>query len=346
MKQTFKTAAVAGSVASLMALAACGGASSGSEGSGGDGGGSGSELNLVGFSVLEAANKEIISGFQATDEGKGTSFLPSYGASGDQSRAVEAGKKADIVHFSLEPDLQRLVDAGLVAEDWNAGPTKGILSQSVVVFVTRPGNPKGIESWEDLVKDDVEVITPNPASSGSAKWNILAGYGHTLADGGTEADAEKYLTSMLEHTVALPESGRDATTLFDSGTGDVLLSYENEAILAKQNGADIDYVLPDTTLLIENPGAVTTDAAPEAQGYLDYVLSEAGQEVYAKYGFRPLADVDVEVEGANDPADAFPEPETLLTVSEDFGGWAEANSKYFDEEKGIVTLIQQETGKE
>jgi sulfate/thiosulfate-binding protein len=341
MDTKFK-AGVAATVAGLLTLTACGGSSSAAGGEGG----SGAELDLVGFSVLEAANKEIIAGFQKSDDGAGTTFLPSYGASGDQSRAVEAGKAADLVHFSLEPDLQRLVDAGLVKDDWNTGPTKGILSQSVVVFVVRPGNPKNIQTWEDLVKDDVEVITPNPASSGSAKWNILAGFGHTLADGGSEDDAKKYLTSMLENTVALPESGRDATTLFDSGTGDVLLSYENEAILAKQNGADIEYVLPDTTLLIENPGAVTTDAKPEAQKYVDYVLSQAGQEVYAKFGFRPLVDVDVEVEGANDPADAFPEPETLLTITEDFGGWGEANTKYFDEEKGIVTLIQQETGKE
>src|SRR3712207_1789240 len=137
---------------------------------------------------------------------------------------------------------------------------------------------------------------------------------------------------MLENAAALPESARDATTLFDSGTGDVLLSYENEAILAKQNGAQIDYVLPDTTLLIENPGSVTKDAKPEAQEFVDFVLSDEGQSLYAKYGFRPLADVDVEVEGATDPADPFPAPGTLLTVADAFGGWGEANDKYFDEE--------------
>jgi len=332
------TTGLAGALAGLLTLTACGGGSDAATG----GSGSGAELNLVGFSVLEAANKEGIAGFQKTTDGEGTTFLPSYGASGDQSRAVEAGKAADVVHFSLEPDVQRLVDAGLVKDDWNTGETKGILSQSVVVFVVRPGNPKNIKTWDDLVKDDVSVITPNPASSGSAKWNILAAIGQA----GDEKAGEAYLTELLEHTAALPESGRDATTLFDSGTGDVLLSYENEAILAKQNGADIDYILPDTTLLIENPGAVTTDAKPQAQGFLDYVLSEEGQSVYAKYGFRPLSEVDVEVEGANDPANPFPAPATLLTVAEDFGGWSEANTKYFDEESGIVTKIQQETGKE
>lgn len=342
MNSKIKVAA-AGVVIGSLALTACGGASEANDGAGGGDGRT--ELNLVGFSVLEAANKDVIAGFEKTDAGKGVGFLTSYGASGDQSRAVEAGKAADVVHFSLEPDLQRVVDAGLVDAGWNTGPTRGILSQSVVVFVVRPGNPKGIDDWDDLVRDGVEVITPNPASSGSAKWNILAAWGQA-AEGSGDAQGEKYLTSLLENTVALPESARDATTLFDSGTGDVLLSYENEAILAKQNGAEIDYVLPDSTLLIENPGAITTEAKPGAQQFLDYVLSREGQETYAQYGFRPLVDVDVEVDGANDPSNPYPVPETLLTITDDFGGWAEANTVYFDEDEGIVTKILAETGKQ
>ena len=334
------TYTAAGLLMSSMALSACGGSSSAA--GGGEGG---DELSLVGFSVLEAANKEVTAAFTDSDAGSGASFLTSYGASGDQSRAVEAGKAADIVHFSLEPDLQRLVDAKLVADDWNTGPTKGILSQSVVVFVVRPGNPEGIEDWDDLVQDGVEVITPNPASSGSAKWNLLAAWGQATEEGGEKA-GEEYVTSMLENTVALPESGRDATTLFDGGTGDVLLSYENEAILAKQNGAEIDYVLPDTTLLIENPGAVTTDAAGPAQEFLDFVLSDEGQSIYAKFGFRPLADVETEVEGANDPSDPYPAPGTLLTIADTFGGWGEANGKYFDENTGLITELLAKTGKE
>ena len=334
------TAGLVGAVSALT-LSACGGGSSASEG----GGGEGAELDLVGFSVLEAANKEVTSAFSETDAGEGVSFLPSYGASGDQSRAVESGKAADIVHFSLEPDLQRLVDGDLVDASWSEGPTKGILSQSVVVFVVRRGNPEGIEDWDDLTKSGVDVITPNPASSGSAKWNLLAAWGQAVESGG-EAEGPKFLSAMLENIVALPESGRDATTLFDSGTGDVLLSYENEAILAKQNGAEIDYVLPDTTLLIENPGAVTKDAKPEAQEFLDFVVSEEGQAIYAKYGFRPLADIDVEVEGATDPADPFPAPGTLLTITDNFGGWGEANDKYFDEEAGLITELLAKSGKE
>jgi sulfate transport system substrate-binding protein len=236
----------------------------------------------------------------------------------------------------------------LVADDWNSTPSKGILTQSVVVMVVRSGNPKNIQTWDDLVKSGVKIITPNPASSGSAKWNILAAYGHVLADGGSEADASAYLTKFFNNVEALPGSGRDATTAFQSGQGDVLLSYENEAILARQSGTDFDYVVPPETLLIQNPGAVTTDAAPAAKKFLEYLTGTEAQTDYAEEGFRPLDDsIKVEVDGANDPSDPFPAPsKKLLTIDDDFGGWSEANTKFFDENDGLVTKIQKETGKE
>jgi sulfate transport system substrate-binding protein len=333
-------AAVAASVVGALALSGCGGSSSGSD-SGAD------SLSLVGFSILEQANKQVIADFAKTADGKGVTFQQSYGASGDQSRAVEGGQKADIVHFSLEPDIQRLVDSKQIAADWNKTPTKGILTQSVVVMVVRKGNPKGIQGWEDLVKPGVKVITPNPSSSGSAKWNILAAFGHTLATGGSEADASAYLEKLFNNVAALPGSARDATTSFTSGTGDVLLSYENEAILARQSGADFDYVVPDETLLIENPGAVTTDAKPAAEKFLAYLTGEEAQTDYAEEGFRPLGEgINAEVKGANDPSDPFPAPKTLLTIAKDFDGWGDANTKFFDEDKGLVTKIQAETGKQ
>jgi sulfate transport system substrate-binding protein len=305
------------------------------------------ELSLVGFAVPKAANNAIQAKFAETPEGRGVSWVESYGASGDQSRAVEAGLDADYVHFSLEGDVTRLVDAGLVAEDWNAGPTGGMVSDSVVVLVVRPGNPKGIDSWDDLIEPGVEIVTPNPGSSGSARWNILAAFGHALANGGTDADAEAYVTALFENVVALPGSGRDATTAFLSGTGDVLLSYENEAILARQSGEDIEYIVPDTTLLIENPGAVLIDADPKATAWLEYVLTPEAQTEFAKLGFRPVIDgVDAgTVEGANDPADPFPAPTNLLTIGDDFGGWPEVNTAYFDPDAGRVTAIQTATGK-
>jgi sulfate transport system substrate-binding protein len=213
-------------------------------------------------------------------------------------------------------------------------------------MVVRKGNPKGIENWDDLTKSGVGIITPNPASSGSAKWNLLAAYGHILADGGSDADAEAYMKKFFANTVALPDSGRDATTAFESGNGDVLLSYENEAILARQSGADFDYVVPDTTLKIENPCTVTTDAPQAAQDFVDFQRSEDGQKLYAATGYRPLSPIDgLTVKGANDESNPFPEPGTLQTIDEDFGGWDEANTKFFDEEAGVLTKIQADAGK-
>jgi sulfate transport system substrate-binding protein len=212
-------------------------------------------------------------------------------------------------------------------------------------MVVKKGNPKGIDSWDDLAKPGVGIVTPNPASSGSAKWNLLAAYGSVLAGGGTDAEAGTYMKSFFDNVVALPDSGRDATTAFTGGTGDVLLSYENEAILARQSGQDFDYVIPDSTLLIENPCALTVDASDSAKALLDFQKSKDGQKHYAETGYRPVVDVgDVEVKGANDESDPFPEPAKELTIDGDFGGWAEANTKYFDENNGVLTKIQAEAG--
>jgi sulfate/thiosulfate transport system substrate-binding protein len=340
MKRTFRTAAVAGSVASLLALAACG-----DDASAGAGDGGGSSIDLVAYSTPESAYNELEGMFQGTGEGEGVEFSASYGPSGDQSRAVEAGQPADYVNFSLESDVTRLVDAGLVAEDWNQNEHDGIVADSVVVIVTRPGNPLGIEGWEDLVEPGVEIVTPNPGSSGGARWNILAAWGHVIATGGSEKDAEKYLTQFFENTVALPGSARDALTSFTSGNGDVLISYENEAILARQNDAELDYVVPQETLLIETPAAVTESADEAASAWLDFLWTEEAQAVFRTFGYRPVVEgIEGEVEGATDPADPFPTPETLLTVGEDFGGWPEAGEKFFEEETGIVPQIQAETG--
>ncbi|MBF4162510.1 sulfate ABC transporter substrate-binding protein [Nocardioides acrostichi] len=320
------------------------------------GGADGSETVAVSaFSVMESANKQVFEDFTQTDAGKGLSvddFTTSYGPSGDQSRAVEAGADADVVDYSLEPDVTRLVDAGLVDSDWKDTPTQGIATSSVVVFVVRQGNPLGIKTWDDLVKPGVDIITPNPGSSGSARWNILAAWAHITGDGGSQAEAKQFVGSLLKNTIALPASGRDATTAFTDGSGDVLLSYENEAILAKQSGADIDYVVPPDTLLIENPAAVTTSADDTARAFLDFMTSPQAQAEYAAAGFRPVVDgVDLpEVEGANDPSDPFPAPEHLWTMQKQFGGWSKASSEFFGSGEdgdplGIVTEIQQQTGK-
>ena len=340
MRKNFTAVLLAGALAGTLTLAACGGDASGSGGSD-----DANTLNIVGYSVLEQANAGVISAFQDTDAGKGVEFKESYGASGDQARAVIAGQDADEVHLSLEPDVQKLVDEGLVADDWKDNDTKGICTQSVVVMVVRTGNPKNIQTWDDLIKPGIGIVTPNPASSGSAKWNLLAAYGSVLGDGGSEEDAQAYLKKFFANVAALPDSGRDATTAFTSGTGDVLLSYENEAILAKQSGTDFDYIIPDSTLLIQNPCAIVDGASAKAQDFMDFQKSEEGQKLYAATGYRPLMDVgDLDVDGANDPTNPFPEPATLLTIDDNFNGWADANTKYFDENDGIITKIQAEAG--
>ncbi|MFL6062486.1 MAG: sulfate ABC transporter substrate-binding protein [Marmoricola sp.] len=303
------------------------------------------DVNVVGFSILKGVNAKVISDFGKTDAGKGVKFVQSYGASGDQSRSVLAGLKADVVHFSLEGDITRLVDAGLVSKDWNTGPTKGIASQSVVVIATRPGNPKKIHSWADLVKPGVKIVTPDPGSSGSARWNILAAYGSVIANGGTDAQAQDYLKKFYANVATLPKSGRDATSTFESGVGDVLISYENEAITARATGGKLDYFVPDQTLLIQNPAAVTKGAPKAASDFLAFLEGKEGQLDYAESGFRPLVDVGTfTTQGANDPSNPFPAPKTLLTIDKDFGGWSAAATKFFDPKDGIVTKIQAATG--
>ena len=298
-------------------------------------------ISIVGFSVLKTANEPVIADFQKTDAGKDVKFTTSYGASGDQSRAVAGGLHADEVHLSLEPDVASLVSAGLVDKSWNQTPTKGILTDSEVVFLVRKGNPLGIKTWDDLVKPGVKIITPNPASSGSAKWNILAAWAHAAnAPGGDDAKATAFVTKILDNTVALPGSGSDALSSFVAGNGDVLLAYENDSIQAKAAGDDVDYILPDDTLLIQNPAALTTDATAPAADFLKFQLSEAGQSDYAKAGFRPVIDgINVEVPGANDPNNPFPAVKTQYTIDKDFGGWEKANAEFFDDKTGIITKI-------
>ncbi|RYC14174.1 sulfate ABC transporter substrate-binding protein [Nocardioides zhouii] len=326
-------AALVGATLSGLALSACspGGASSEDDAA--------NTISIVGFAVPEAANKNIATEFNKTDEGKGVRFQTSYGPSGDQSRAVAAGLKADYVHFSVPTDVTRLVDEGLVADDWDSGENKGVVSTSVVVFGVRDGNPKNIQTWADLVKPGVEIVTPNPASSGAARWNALAAYGQVISDGGTEEEATEFVNKFFKNVVSLPGSGRDATTAFLGGTGDVLMAYENEAILAAQNDEAFEYILPDTTLKIENAGAILKDASKPSQAWLDFVLSDEGQTQFALTGFRPLRD-DIDyggtVEGATDPSNPFPEVPTLLTVDNDFGGWDEVSTKFFDEENGLI----------
>jgi sulfate transport system substrate-binding protein len=298
------------------------------------------KLSLVAYSVAKPAYDALQVAFAKTAAGRSVSWASSYGASGTQSQAVRNGQAADYVAFSLAPDLTKLVPK-FVAPDWNAGPTKGMVSYSVVVIVVRKGNPKGIRGWDDLIKPGTRIVTPDPGSSGSAKWNILAAYSHVVQDAGTDAQAASYLKKFFDNVVSKPSSGSTATTTFLNGTGDVLISYENEAIAARQKGQPLDYVVPDESLLIENPAAVTKTAPQQANDFLTFVHSADGQQILASHGYRPvLTGVAVgTVRGANDPAHPFPSVHKLETIAQ-LGGWTAVNAKFFDKTNGIVTKIE------
>ncbi len=303
--------------------------------------GSSGQINIVGFSVIKSTYAQLGTAFAATEAGKGVHFYGSYGASGAQSRAVIAGQKADVVAFSLTPDLTNLVKAGLVSADWNTGPTKGIASQSVVVIAYRKGNPKGIHGWADLIKPGVKIVTADPGTSGSAKWNLLAAYAQALGPNKDQAAARAYLSAFIKNVVSWNDSGRSATDTFSHGTGDVLISYENEAIAARASGVPLDYLVPSSTVLIQNPAAVTKKAPAVAGRFLQFVQSPAGQQILAHRGFRPvIGGVTASgVPGANDPAKPFPTVPNLVTVA-DLGGWPAVNSLLFAPSTGLVPLLR------
>jgi sulfate/thiosulfate transport system substrate-binding protein len=276
--------------------------------------------------------------FAKTPQGKGVSFDQSYAASGEQSRAVESGLPADVVAFSLEPDVTRLVDAELVSPEWAKDEQKGMVSDSVVVLAVRKGNPKGIRGWDDLVRDDVEVITPNPFTSGGARWNVMAAYGAQLRMRKSEDEAVEYLRKLFHNVPVQDKSARESLQTFAGGKGDVLIAYENEAITAQQKGEDLDYVIPDQTILIENPIAVVSDSKhPEqAQAFVDFVRSEAAQKVFARKGYRSILPELVD-------AKRYPEPKTLFTIA-DLGGWPKVMETFFDRDNGIVADIEGDLG--
>jgi sulfate/thiosulfate-binding protein len=325
-------------LAATLGIAACG---DDEDSAGAADGGGGGNIDLVAYSTPQQAFEEgIIPAFQDTSGGEGVDVSTSFGASGDQRRAVEAGQQADLVDFSLEPDMLSLVEAGKVAEDWNAGEYKGIITDSVVTLSVRPGNPKDIQSWEDLVTGDVEIITPNPATSGGAKWNIMAAYGSQINQGKSEQEALDFVAQIVENTSVLDDSARDSLQTFASGKGDVLIGYENEALQAQDEGIDLEFIIPDQTILIENPAAVTTEAQnPEAaQALLDFILTDEGQQVFADYHYRPV--VPAVLEGNRD---AFPEVPGQFTIA-DFGGWSKVDDEFFDDESGKVTEILRQQG--
>ncbi|HEX9175085.1 MAG TPA: sulfate ABC transporter substrate-binding protein [Mycobacterium sp.] len=323
-------------------LAACGGGASDVAGSNGPSNAR-ATLTLVAYAVPEPGWSKVIPAFNATEQGKDIAITTSYGASGDQSRSVVDGKPADIVNFSVEPDITRLVKAGKVSENWNSDVTKGIPFGSVVALVVRQGNPKNIQDWDDLLRPDVEVITPSPLSSGSAKWNLLAPYA-AKSNGGQDQQAGLDFVQQLvsQHVKLRPGSGREATDVFLQGSGDVLISYENEAINVERQGKPVQHLIPPQTFKIENPLAVvnTTTHLQEATDFKNFQYTEEAQRLWAQAGFRPV-NPGVAQQFAND----FPAPAQKLWTVAELGGWSTVDSSLFDKDNGLITKIyKQATG--
>ena len=294
---------------------------------------------MVGYSTPESVYQESLEpAFEKTSAGEGVSFSNSFGASGDQSRAVVAGQPASVVHFAQAGDMERLVEeGGLVSKSWEKQPYGGIAQDSVVVISVRKGNPDGIHTLDDVLNKDVDVVTPNPFSSGAARWNIMAVYGTLINEGKSPEEALAGVKTLLEKTTAQPGSARDALAAFTQGEGDVLLGYENEAIKAENEGEDIEHVIPPSTILIETPIAVTTKAPePAAEDFLKFIWSDEGQEIWAENGYRPVNPKLV------DPKQ-FPTPKDLFKISQ-FGGWSKVNDEFFDDETGSVAKIESELG--
>src|SRR5436190_2311317 len=318
-------------VAAVLAIAAPAGAATGTK----DGG----SISLVSYPTPKEAYGQIIPAFQKTKAGNGVGFQQSYAGSTEQAQAVVNGLHADVVAFSLEPDIATLVKAKLVKPGWNKDKWHGIVTRSVVVFVVRDGNPKKIRDWEDLVKPGVQVVTPNPLTSGGARWNVMAAYGAMLRKGRSDRQAIAYLKKLFQHTVSQDKSAREALQTFLSGRGDVLLSYENEAILAQRKNQPVFYLIPKATIRIENPVAVTANASDPAaaRAFVRFLHTPAAQKIYGQNGYRP---VDPQVVRQFN----YPVRPWLFTIQR-LGGWPKVQKRFFDPKTGIVTRIEASLGR-
>jgi sulfate transport system substrate-binding protein len=301
-----------------------------------------SSIALVAYSTPKDAYGQIISAFQKTQAGNGTGFTQSYGASGDQARAVAAGQSADILALSLDPDINMLVSKGLVPKNWNSNKYKGIVSTSVVVFVVRDGNPKHIRTWSDLVKPGVQVITPNPFTSGGARWNVMAAYGAQREAGKTNKQAISYLYKLFKHIPVQPDSARAATQIFAQGKGDVLITYQNEATYAEKKGVHTQYYTPKNTLLIETPVALSKSGAqkPAAKAFYKYLWSATAQRAFAAQGYRPVVKSVLKGYHFYNPKGLF----TIDTAKYGLNGWTKVNTRFFHPTKGIVAKIEKSIG--
>jgi sulfate/thiosulfate transport system substrate-binding protein len=287
------------------------------------------EITLVSFAVTKTAHEALIPKFAAKwqqEHGQKVTFKQSYGGSGSQTRAVIDGLAADVVHLSLAGDTQKIEKAGLIQPGWEKEfSNDSIVSRSVAVLVTRPGNPKGIKNWADLAKDGIKVVTANPKTSGVARWNFLALWNDAVK-AGDETKAQEFVSKVYKNAPVLPKDAREATdAFFKQGQGDVLINYENEIILAQQKGEKAEFVVPDVNISIDNPIAIV-DANVDKHGnrevveaFVKYLFTPEAQAEFAKLGFRP-----------SDPTQPtkYPAVKQLSTIK-DFGGWSAAQAKFF-----------------
>jgi sulfate/thiosulfate transport system substrate-binding protein len=300
------------------------------------------ELNLVAYSTPREAYAKLIPAFQKTPAGKDVNFTQSYGSSGEQTRAVKAGLKADIAALSLAPDMDELVTAGLVDAKWKKQSYNGMVTDSLVVFVVRDGNPKKIKGWNDLLRSDLEVVTPNPFTSGGARWNVMAAYGAWRKAGKTDKQAQANLLRLFRNVVVQDTSARASLNTFNSGKGDVLLAYENEALFARTQGLNLPFVIPKATILIENPIAVLKNSPDKekANQFLRFLKTPAAQQVFADYGYRPIVENVLEANRKK-----FPVRPGQFTINQlGLGGWEKVQKRFFDPKSSIMARIERQVG--
>ncbi|HEY2209752.1 MAG TPA: sulfate ABC transporter substrate-binding protein [Gaiellaceae bacterium] len=304
----------------------------------------GTTVNLVAYSTPKPVMQKLISRFGHTSAGNGVSFSQSYGPSGSQARAIAAGQPASIAFLSTGLDIDTIADAGLVGKNWNKAPYSAIAADSVVAFVVRPGNPKHIHGWSDLVKSGIQVVTPNPFSSGSAKWNVLAAYGAARKSGMSDHKAVQFVTKLFKHVVSQDTSGSNAANTFFSGKGDVLITYESEAYSAFAAGKQGKLIVPRPTMLIELPMVALKDATSAAKAFIAYAHAPKQQAIFASNGYRPVVKSVLKRPNLASWAKKYKTGPTFNIRDRLFGGWLKANRIWFDQNTGRMVGIERAVG--
>jgi sulfate/thiosulfate transport system substrate-binding protein len=304
----------------------------------------GTTVNLVAYSTPKAVMGKLISRFGHTSAGRGVSFTQSYGPSGSQAKAIAIGQPADVAFLSTGLDVDTIVDAGLVSKSWTKTPHAGIAANSVVAFVVRPGNPKHIHTWKDLTKPGVQIVTPDPFPSGSAKWNVLAAYGATRKAGASNKQAIRFVTKLFRNVVAQPSSGSSAASAFFAGQGDVLITYESEAYAAFAAGKQGKLVVPKPTMLIQLPMVPTKSASSAAKAFIKYVHAPKQQKIFAANGYRPVVKSVLKSPDLATWRKKYDTGPTFNIRDKLFGGWLKVNKVWFDLDTGRMVSIERAVG--